>query len=347
MSIDSLIYPAMKPFITGHEELIHDIKYDFYGKHIATVSSDQHIKVFDLDSATSSWILNDLWKAHDSLIAKISWAHPEFSSSKIIASCSYDRTVKIWQEQPDEMPGSGRRWLKLATLATESYGPIYDVCFAPNHLGFKLGCVGSDGIFRIYESLGPNDLTAWVLTTEIAILNLLLPAKSLQSSFGVEWCPSKSTKTEKFIVVALDQGFVYGSVQKESSGEESASDKYVKICDLPEHNGLIRSVSWAPSMGRKYHLIATGCKDGFVRIFKATEQENGDLKIETLAKLNDHKLEVWRVSWNMTGTILSSAGDDGKLRLWKCSYLNEWKCMSVINTSNRSDSRGIETEKPI
>ena len=118
-------------------------------------------------------------------------------------------------------------------------------------------------------------------------------------------------KTEKFIVVALDQGFVYGSVQKESSGEESASDKYVKICDLPEHNGLIRSVSWAPSMGRKYHLIATGCKDGFVRIFKATEQENGDLKIETLAKLNDHKLEVWRVSWNMTGTILSSAGDDG------------------------------------
>ena len=45
MSIDSLIYPAMKPFITGHEELIHDIKYDFYGKHIATVSSDQHIKV--------------------------------------------------------------------------------------------------------------------------------------------------------------------------------------------------------------------------------------------------------------------------------------------------------------
>lgn len=92
------------------------------------------------------------------------------------------------------MPGSGRRWLKLATLATESYGPIYDVCFAPNHLGFKLGCVGSDGIFRIYESLEPNDLTAWVLTTEIAILNLLLPAKSLQSSFGVEWCPSKFTK---------------------------------------------------------------------------------------------------------------------------------------------------------
>ena len=148
-------------------------------------------------------------------------------------------------------------------------------------------------------------------------------------------------------MVALDQGFVYGSVPKETTEDETSGEKYMKICNLPEHNGLIRSVSWAPSMGRNYHLIATGCKDGFVRIFKASEQPNGDLRIETLAKLNDHKLEVWRVSWNMTGTILSSAGDDGKLRLWKCNYLNEWKCMSVINTSNRSDSRGIETEKSI
>lgn len=349
----------MKPFITGHEELIHDIKYDFYGKHIATASSDQHIKVFDLDSSTSTWVLNDLWKAHDSLIVKVSWAHPEFSSSKILASCSYDRTVKIWQEQPDELHGSGRRWTKLATLAIESYGPIYDVVFAPSHLGLKLGCVGLDGIFRIYESLEPADLTNWVLTTEMPILTDQLPAKSLQSSFGIEWCPAKFSKTEKLIIVALDQGFIYStSLTKLSDDEgilgESGSDidqnsinnnshnNLTKICNLPEHNGLIRSVSWAPSMGRDYHLIATGCKDGYVRVFKAKESPNGDLEIETLAKMNDHKLEVWRVNWNLTGTILSSAGDDGKVRLWKCNYLNEWKCMSVINSSNRVGNRIVQ-----
>ncbi|CCG22254.1 Seh1 protein [Candida orthopsilosis Co 90-125] len=335
----------MQPFVTGHEELIHDIKYDFYGKHIATASSDQHIKVFDFDAATTSWILNDSWKAHDSSILRVSWAHPEFSSSKILASCSFDRTVKVWEEQPMELHGSGRRWTRLATLAIESYGPIYDVKFAPNHLGLKLGCIGSDGIFRIYESLEPNDLTNWALTIEIPILSQSLPAKSLQSSFAIEWCPSKFTKTEKFIVVALDQGFIYTSVPKDTdAGEDGGSEKYIKVCDLPEHNGLIRSVSWAPSMGRSYHLIATGCKDGYVRIFKATETPTGDFKIEALAKMNDHQCEVWRVNWNLTGTILSSAGDDGKLRLWKCNYLSEWKCMSVINTSNRSDSRSIEHE---
>lgn len=382
----------MKPFITGHEDLIHDIKYDFYGKHIATASSDQHLKVFDLDSQTSTWVLNDLWKAHDSLILKVSWAHPEFSSSKILASCSYDRTVKIWQEQPDELHGSGRRWIKLATLAIESYGPIYDVTFAPNHLGLKLGCIGLDGIVRIYESLEPADLTSWGLSCEIPVLLLQLPAKNLQSSFGIEWCPSKFTKTEKFIVVALDQGFVYGVTPKEGdsigatgpvstpgstpsgsgsnpissgglttghydigaslgeAGQEFADEskengggstetKYTKLCNLPEHNGLIRAVSWAPSMGRNYQLIATGCKDGYVRIFKAVEASNGELKIDTIAALPDHNLEVWQVSWNLTGTILSSAGDDGKVRLWKCNYLSEWKCMSVINSSNRSINR--------
>lgn len=332
----------MKPFITGHEELIHDIKYDFYGKHIATCSSDQHIKVFDLDSTTNTWVLNDLWKAHDSLIVKLSWAHPEFSSSKLLASCSYDRTVKIWQEQPDELQGSGRRWLKLTTLAIESYGPIYDVVFAPNHFGLKLGCVGSDGIFRIYESLDPSDLTNWSLTVEIPILNQQLPAKNLQSSFSIEWCPSKFSSSEKFIVIALDQGFIYSSVEtkKTDIAEEGNEQdiKYKKICNLPEHNGLIRSVSWAPSMGRGYHLIATGCKDGYVRIFKVIENSKA-FKIETIAALNDHNGEVWRVNWNLTGTILSSAGDDGKVRLWKCNYLNEWKCMSIINSSNRDETR--------
>ncbi|CCE85615.1 Piso0_005229 [Millerozyma farinosa CBS 7064] len=350
----------MKAFITGHEELIHDVKYDFYGTHIASCSSDQHIKVFELDASTRTWVLNDSWKAHDSSIVKLSWAHPELSSSKILASCSYDRTVKIWQEQVEELHGSGRRWIKLATLAIESFGPIYDVTFAPSHLGLKLGCIGSDGIVRIYESLDPSDQSNWSLSAEVPVLSQTVPTKSLQSTFALEWCPSKFAKSEKFVVLALDQGFIYASTTNSRSNESgsgseygsrvekdkgslNASIRYQKLCNLPEHNGLIRTVSWAPSMGRDYHYIATGCKDGYVRIFKITENSSGELEIETAAKLNDHKSEVWKVTWNSTGTILSSAGSDGKIRLWKCNYLNEWKCMSVIDSGNKTN-KGLRDE---
>lgn len=371
----------MRAFQTGHEELIHDVKYDFYGRQMATASSDQHVKVFDLDTPTSTWVLNDLWKAHDSLVVKVSWAHPEFSSFKMLALCSYDRTVKIWQEMPDELHGSGRRWIKLVTLAVELYGPIYDVAFAPPHLGLKLACVGSDGIVRIYELMEPSDLSVWNLTAEIPMLTLQLPAKSLQSSFCIEWCPTKFTKTEKFVVIALDQGFIYSSHSGDALGSETQqapkdgplplevaesysenkfsalsdnlelpaggvdpalSTKFVKVCNLPEHNGLIRSVSWAPSMGRSYHLIATGCKDGSIRIFKAFESDLGEFRIKLVAELKDHGQEVWRVAWNSTGTILSSAGDDGKVRLWKCNYLDVWQCMSEINSSNRLEHRVVD-----
>ena len=27
--------------------------------------------------------------------------------------------------------------------------------------------------------------------------------------------------------------------------------------------------------------------------------------------------QVWRLSWNVTGTVLCSSGDDGCVRLWK------------------------------
>lgn len=333
----------MRLFHTGHDELVHDIKYDFYGRHVATASSDHHIKVFDLDPASSTWVLNDLWKAHNLLVVKVLWAHPEFSLAQLLALCLYDRTVKVWQEVADELHGSGRRWSKLATLAVELFGPIYDVQFAPPHLGLKLACVGSDGIVRVYESVEPADLGAWSLTAEISVLTLQLPTKSLQSSFCIEWCPAKFSSAEMFVVIALDQGFIYSSETTDAPDGEEAKTTYVKLCSLPEHNGLIRSVSWAPSMGRSYHLIATGCKDGYIRIFKAVETD-GKLKIEVVAQLNDHRQEVWRVQWNPTGTILSSAGDDGKVRLWKCNYMNEWQCMSEINTSNRLELRAVEPE---
>lgn len=44
------------------------------------------------------------------------------------------------------------------------------------------------------------------------------------------------------------------------------------------------------------------------------------LEVQLMSKFSDHSCTVWRVSWNLTGTILSSSGDDGCVRMWKSMF---------------------------
>lgn len=320
---------------------MHDVAYDFYGRHVATCSSDQHVKVFRLDRETGQWIASDSWKAHDSSVVSIDWAAPEYG--RLLASASHDKTVKLWEEDLEQPELSGRRWNLLCTL-NDSHGALYTAKFAPAHCGLKLATVGSDGLLRIYEALEPADLRSWTLTAEIKLLPQP-PETHLQSAFTLDWCPSRFSR-EKLVVSALDQAWIYentasaggpintefdGKLAPSHAGEELRNSNWVAVAKLPGHQGLIRSSSWAPSIGRWHHLIATGCKDGIVRIFKVEEPQSAPLRVELIGEHDDHMDEVWSVSWNLTGTILSSAGNDGKVRLWKSTYSNEFKCMSVIN----------------
>lgn len=98
-----------------HKDLIHDVAYDFYGRRMATCSSDQSVKVrhdrfdisyaylivycvfqvFDLDE-NDEWHCTADWKTHAGSVWKVNWAHPEFG--QILATCSFDRTAAIWEE---------------------------------------------------------------------------------------------------------------------------------------------------------------------------------------------------------------------------------------------------------
>lgn len=95
-------------------------------------------------------------QAHDAPVSRVSWAHPEFGP--IIASSSYDRTVKVWEQvstrsnstaagDPAAAPAetqtqaSGSRWVERAVLV-DARGTVRAVEFAPHYFGLKLvrGC---------------------------------------------------------------------------------------------------------------------------------------------------------------------------------------------------------------
>ncbi|EMR09792.1 hypothetical protein PNEG_01975 [Pneumocystis murina B123] len=334
-----------KTIKTTHEDLIHDVSYDYYGRRLATCSSDLRVKVFDYDDITAEWIENDSWKSANAAILKVIWANPKVG--QVIAICSIDRTVRIFEEQEHEAKNSGKRWHEKARLV-DSRGAVLDIWFAPIHYGLKLASVSADAVIRIYEALSPNDLSQWTLMDDIILLSNP-PPRDTESSFCLTWCPSR-WDDQQLLVGAMNTVCIY---------RQNANNKWKAEESLDGHTDLVRDVTWGANMGRSYHIIATACKDGHVRIFKLTNKlnrfSNEDVIynsepiqakkgyiIELVGDFDDHMAQVWRVSFNVTGTILSSAGDDGRIRLWKANYAGDYQCLTVISMEKTQKDDIIE-----
>ncbi|OAV96896.1 hypothetical protein PTTG_07500 [Puccinia triticina 1-1 BBBD Race 1] len=132
----------------------------------------------------------------------------------------------------------------------------------------------------------------------------------------------------------------------------------------------ISSLAWAPPCGRDYHLIAAGHRDGRARIWKlipalppssqwsfALDTELEDhihTPKQPLDSLSTHHqllknpvpplsadAGVGKCEWNVTGTVLSTSGSDGKVRIWKMGYTSRWVNTAEINCI---DEHNQETE---
>ncbi|KAI5886661.1 WD40 repeat-like protein [Schizophyllum commune H4-8] len=386
----------------AHGDLVTDVAYDFYGLRLATCSLDQRIKVWQLDETNGTWVVEDDWKAHAAAVAKLSWAHPEFGS--IIASASYDHSVKIWEQvratdEPapsingvvDGSPAGPSRWVERAIL-TDARGSVRSVEFAPHHFGLKLATVSSDNHIRVYECLEQPSLTTWQLCDDIDASSL--PPSSAHTRGANTRAISTPTQSHDkhdsapapLVTQALNSANLQqsqkapGPSNAEADGGWSVSwckDRYwgevlaaaagtsntVRIIELspsrrpttlltldPSPTSFtssmdvdegaqssspysITSVSWAPSCGRSYHLIATGGRDGRVRIWRVkpgpeddeSEDNTAGWTASIVGDFDQHKSAIGRVEWNITGTVLSSAGNDGHVRLWKATSGNVWR----------------------
>lgn len=312
-----------------HKDLIHDVAYDHYGRRLATCSSDQSVKVWDL-SEDGTWKLKSSWKSHSGSVWKVTWAHPGFG--QILATCSFDRTAVIWEEIVDEKHQSC--WAKRATLV-ESRTSLTDIKFAPKHLGLMLVTCASDGHTRIYEAPNIMNLSSW----------------SVKDEFN---CKIKCSS------ITWNQSRIHAPMLAVGSDDTNNPSHKVLIYDYNEHarrwmkadvvasaTDPVYDLTFAPYIGRSYHLLGIASKNVQIVTIKpltspsyhhqqAPQAVNGSpvaqrFEIRTVAQFDDHLNQVWRVSWNITGTILASSGDDGTVRLWKSNYLDHWKALGVLN----------------
>jgi len=273
-----------------HSDLVHDVAYDYYGQSLASCSSDHRIKVWvkntSMASANSNqpdeaWICTDDWTAHQGPVWKLQWAHPQYG--RILASCSFDRTVAIWEElnhessTSDSTATSRKSNWKLRTRR-DSQEPVHDIAFAPRSLGLQLATVSGDGYVRIYKPDDASNLEYWHETSFDAVVTtpsnggnssssssstissgLAMNNKRARELTSVAWCQAHFCPP-MLAVAAKD-----GSIRIWAFNERF--ERWQVVHNLVGHTAAVHSIAWAPDTGRSYHLLASASSDSSVRIW--------------------------------------------------------------------------------
>lgn len=293
---------TLASFDAGHGAMVHDVQLDYYGRRLATASSDRSVKVFDVvgDQVTH---LADLL-GHEGPVWQVAWAHPKFGN--LVASASFDHRVIVWKENADST------WAPVHT-STAHTASVNALSFAPHELGLALAAASSDGSLSVIT----HSEGGWH-TEKIE------GAHSL-GAMGVSWAPAVPRGS-------LVSGKAPGPpVRRFASG---GCDNTVKVwffneagrrweqepATLSGHTDWVRDVAWAPNLGLPYNTVASASQDGTVVAW--SEHSDGNW---TRTVVHDFGAPVWRVSWSVTGGLLAVSDAKNNTTVWKETLDHKWQ----------------------
>jgi len=283
----------------GAGDSIHDVAYDHYGKRLATCHSSHVIKVwsevFASQTKETEWSQDgDPLEGHKGAVWKVDWAHPEYG--QVLASCGQDPQIIIWEEREDE---TGLKWHKVASLK-DGREQVNGIRFAPKQYGLCLATCSDDGFIRLFSADDVMNLDSWTLTDKFSTTGAALSLAWNQSRFDPQMM---AVGTEKQLQLWV---------------KNETNRRWETTC-VVNMNNAVHSVSWASNLGRSYHLIAAAMSQSeTVMVWKLLwdETKSSYSNIEQDAAL-ECQTEVWSCEFNVTGNVLATSGDDGKVSLWR------------------------------
>lgn len=288
---------------SGHSDVVHDVQMDYYGRRLASCSSDRLIKIFAVNGDAHTH-LADL-AGHEGPVWQVAWAHPKFGN--ILASCSYDKKVIIWKETAEN------QWIQ-AKLFKEHDSSVNSISFAPHEFGLCLACGSSDGSISICTRINENNTDDWSIVK--------IPQAHPFGVTSVSWAPAEMPGSLMTNSTALVYKLASGGCDSTVKVWKMSEGKWIMDCypALSKHSDWVRDVAWAPNLGLSKTTIASASQDGTVIIW--TQAAEGE-QWENL-ELNNFKVPVWRVSWSLTGNILAVSDGNNNVTLWKEATDGEW-----------------------
>ena len=311
---------------TQHNDMIHDSQFDYYGRKLATCSSDRTIKIFDVTDGMHHH--SATLTGHEGPVWQVAWAHPKFGV--ILASCSYDGSVIIHRENPP------KTWNNI--YRHEERASMNSIAWAPHEHGLVLAAASSDGRVTIIEHLEDQWVTSSFQNDNLgtnavswapfgAIGSFPTTSSSSSSSNSDNNLPCRRLVTascDKIVRIWRCNGTSYNNTTNNNNNNEWIEEN--KDSNTSPHSDWVRDVQWAPNTAMPYNIIASCSEDTKVVIWT---QDSAN-KPWTCKVMHTFPAPVWRLSWSLSGNILAVSTGDHKVSLWKHTVDESWINISTV-----------------
>jgi len=312
-----LMAQTIASFDTAHAGTIHDAQVDYYGKRLATASSDNSVRLWDISE--QQVFLAEL-RGHDAPVWQAVWSHPKFGS--LLATCSYDKAVIIWKET---RPG---QWEQIYKDLSHS-GSVNSIAWCPWEFGLALATASSDGSIGILTFRGGNIWERKQITRAHAYgVNAVswAPATSPATLASGPAIEAAQLGTKRLVSGGSDNRVKLWRFE-EADGEWREVDSE-KFNDHTPHSDWVRDVAWRPNVGIPSNTIASCSEDKSVLIW----QQDMEGKPWKVAYTLNMAAPVWRLSWSVTGSLLAVACADNTVSLFKESAdTGDWVLVNSLN----------------
>jgi WD repeat-containing protein 17 len=210
------------------------------------------------------------------------------TDKNILASCSYDGTVKLWDAPSMKMIQTINTSIKKGMIGHSTQqraggdNTIFGISWSPKN--DDLAWIWGKGYVKIFNTKKGN------LKYEI---------KPGAKGFRISW----NQLNGKYILSSSQDGFVYVL--------DFDEDNQLRVCKSINHNKVATfGVSW-----NNFHsnIFATGCDDGTIRVVEMSETEKQD----EVTIFDGHTERVFNIVWHPhSADILASGSNDKTIRVW-------------------------------